>query len=1343
GCVLDSPFLPPCFCPVSPPYPFNHPRQPHGLVAIRLDMRTTDDDDTVPRAAALLLTKSEKHASRAKPRPQRTASFRDYLRVFSYATKWDFLAYAAGVPASVGAGITLPLSNIVFGKLVGNFTDMPQTEAQRDEFRTNLSRLSLYMFALFLARLVLNYINKLCFRMIGIRLSSAIRLHYLRRLFGQSVHVLDSMPPGYATTTITSTSNTLQLGISEKLGVFVEYSSTILAALVISFAYSWSLTLVTLSAILFILLTVGVLLPYIVKSHGRITKSEAKSSAIASETMSSIRMVMACGAEARIARKYAKSVEETKKHARFMSPFLALQFGLIFFGAFAAFGLAFWYGTRSYIEGRLDSAGTIIIVLFSVMMVVLSLERTSTPLLAVGKATVAACQFFTVIDAPQPDNGHLKAPEVSSTDDIVLEKVTFAYPSRPHVKILDELDLRIEAGKITAIVGPSGSGKSTIVGLIEQWYTLKEQHAISEAVEQKKKKKKKKKKNNDESEEDDEPGEVEPGETGSPIKLSGRVSTSGHSLDEIDLKWWRSQIGLVQQEPFLFNDTIYSNVANGLVGSGWEHEPEDKKRELVREACREAFADEFIDKLPKGYGTVVGDSGAKLSGGQRQRIAIARSIVRKPKILILDEATSAIDVRGERIVQAALDRVAQNRTTITIAHRLSTVKKADRIVVLKKGRVVESGTHQRLMAQEGGIYAALVSAQALSLGGPTAAGDGGVEEDGETSSLEREKSRAKSDNDEAPAEKNHKHRNILASFGRFFYESKAYWYLMALTVFFSACAGAAIPLQSWLFARVVVVFTLRGDELLRESRFWSLMWVVLAVGTGLAYFGCFFASTQMAAMIRAKYQTQYFEAMLHQKTSFFDGEHHSQGTMTARASGDPQKLEELMGANMASVYMAAFSLTGSIAIAFAFGWKLALVACCIVMPVTIATTYWRFKYEIQFDEMNNEVFAESSKFASESIGAFRTVTSLTLEGPICERFERLCRGHVATAFKKSRWVSLLFAFSDSVAIACQALVFYYGGRLLASGEYQPLNFFVCLMATIQSGQAAGQALSFGPNAAQVTAASNRILNMRESRLSDDISGKGVIPDTRGGIKVELDNLHFKYPTRDVPVFRGLSLTIEKGQFAALVGASGCGKTSVISLMERFYDLDKGRILCNGKDITEVNLYAYRKHISLVAQEATLFQGSLRENILLGVDDNIVTDAQLHQACRDASIHDFIVSLPDGYGTNIGSRGVALSGGQKQRVAIARALIRDPDILLLDEATSSLDSGSERIVQAAFERAGQGRTMLVVAHRLATVQNADVIFVLGEGRLLEKGNHAELLKQRGVYWQMCQSQALDR
>ncbi|KAL6908412.1 multidrug resistance-type transporter protein [Trichoderma evansii] len=1274
-----------------------------------------------------------------KARPQRLASFKDYLRVFQYATKWDFFAYAAGILASIGAGITLPLMNVVFGNFVGSISSFTDPSSQSEEaFHRRTNKLSLYMFALFLGRLGLNYINKFAFRMIGIRISSAIRYHYLTALLGQSIHVLDSMPPGYATTTITSTSNTLQLGISEKLGVFFEYNATIVASIIIAFTRNWALTLVTSSTILFIGLTISILMPIIVKGHGRVTQAEAKSSAVASETFASIRMISACGAESRMAKKYGVSVEEAKMHAQRTSPFLSLQFGLIFFSVFSAFALAFWYGTRSVAKGDINNVGTIVIVLMSVMNVVFSLERTTTPLLAVSKATVAACQFFTVIDAPQPEKGHLTDPEVSATDDIVFENVTFAYPSRPHVKILDELDLRIEAGKINAIVGPSGSGKSTVVGLIERWYSLKHQYVIEEAVEPEKKKKKKKP-SDIEEEELTTPKEED---TGPPVQLSGNLTTGGHALDDINLKWWRSQIGLVQQEPFLFNDSIYKNVANGLIGTQWENEPEEVKRKLVKEACIEAFADEFVDKLPEGYDTLVGDSGAKLSGGQRQRIAIARSIVRKPKILILDEATSAIDVRGERIVQAALDRVAQNRTTITIAHRLSTIKKADRIIVIKKGKVAEQGNHESLIALEGGVYAGLVQAQALSLGNSSQPEENDDPMDSDDS-LTREKSQALYQAKDQTDNSTEKQRNLFSSFGRLFYETKSYWYLMAVTLFFAACAGAATPLQAWLFAKLIVVFDFTGQKLLHESQFWSLMWFVLAIGVGVSYFGAFFASTRMASIIRAKYQQQYFEAILYQKTSYFDEEDHSHGTMTARAAGDPQRLDELMGSNMASVYIALFNLTGSIIISFYFGWKLALVGCAVVMPILFASSYWRFRYELQFEKMNNEVFAESSKFASESIGAFRTVTSLTLETPITDRFKTLCDGHVNTAFKKARFASFLFGFADSCTLACQALIFWYGSHLLASGEYKAENYFVCFMAIMNASQSAGQSFGFGPNAAQVTEASNRILNTRETMNRDKSSGGKEIPDVEGGVKIELKDVHFKYPTRDMPVFRGLNLTIEKGQFAALVGSSGCGKTSIISLLERFYDLDNGHILCNGQDIADVNVFDYRKHLSLVAQEATLFQGTLRDNIILGVDDATVTDEQIHQACRDASIHDFIVSLPEGYNTNIGSRGVSLSGGQKQRVAIARALIRNPNILLLDEATSSLDSESEKLVQAAFERASKGRTMVVVAHRLATVQNADVIFVLGEGKLLEQGSHMELLKKKGVYWNMCQSQALDR
>jgi ATP-binding cassette subfamily B (MDR/TAP) protein 1 len=320
---------------------------------------------------------------------------------------------------------------------------------------------------------------------------------------------------------------------------------------------------------------------------------------------------------------------------------------------------------------------------------------------------------------------------------------------------------------------------------------------------------------------------------------------------------------------------------------------------------------------------------------------------------------------------------------------------------------------------------------------------------------------------------------------------------------------------------------------------------------------------------------------------------------------------------------------------------------------------------------------------------------------------------------------------------------------VATHEYDMVQFLVIYIAVIAGSESAGQWCSFGPNMAQATAAANRILSFRIKPTIGEALQK--VPKGNGGAELELRNIHFTYPTRDIPIFAGLNLTIKNGQFAALVGASGCGKTSIISLLEQFYPIQRGSIMLDGINIKDLDVTEYRKIFSLVAQEATLFQGSIRENVLLGVDETKVSENDLIQSCRDAEIHDFIMSLPEGYNTDIGSKGVALSGGQKQRIAIARAMIRKPRVLLLDEATSSLDSESEKLVQAAFERAGKGRTMVVVAHRLATVQNADIIFVLGsiaEGgglgaRVLEKGTHSELVARRGVYYQMCQSQALDR
>ncbi|KAH6709484.1 P-loop containing nucleoside triphosphate hydrolase protein [Leptodontidium sp. MPI-SDFR-AT-0119] len=1260
-------------------------------------------------------------------------TFSHYWRIFTYSTMSDKSFLAVAAVAQIGTGTTLPLMNIVFGSLVGNFSDyfIQGSTTTKKEFQDSLNNLTLYIVYLFIGRWVLSYFSMYAFRMVGLRMSAKLRLEYLKALFSLPVSTLDTLPSGQASNTLTNTANTLQIGISEKLGMILQFTALIFAAIIIAFTYSWSLTLVTSSVLVFIALVYGTVVPIIIKMQKEMEHADEKASSIAGEVLASIRMIVACGAEGRVAKKYAGWIQESQRRGLKMSPMMGVQFAPLFFAIYAVMALAFWFGFKLRQEGKIDNVGDILIVLMSVMMIAFSVSQTAGPIIAVTKAAAAATDFFAVIDAPKPSTSGLTAPEISSAKNIVFDSVTFAYPSRPHVKVLDDLNIEIESGKITAIVGASGSGKSTIVGLLERWYELDgdKRFVLPESAIKDEKAEKEKKKKEDEAKAT---GSTDETPVSTPaITLSGSISVGGHNLDTVGLKWWRSQIGLVQQEPFIFNDTIYKNVEFGLIGSQWEHADEATKKTLVEEACKEAFADEYITRLPQGYDTPVGDAGIKLSGGQRQRLAIARSIIKRPTILILDEATSSIDVRGERLVQAALDKVSEGRTTITIAHRLSTIKKADKIIVLRKGKLVEQGTHDSLLADENGAYWALVNAQKLSMGERFAEESDLIESSKDP--LVRAMSTASGEAKSIEVDAVWKPKSFLSSFGLLMVEQIKHWpwYLLLLSA--CAAAGSSYAIQAFLFAKILGVTQLFGSALANARDHWALMFFVLALGCFVAYFTLGWSSTTISTYIACTYRQEYFQSILHKPIEFYDADDNSSGTLSARVANDPTQLQQMLGINMAMVFTAALSLVGCIIIGFIYGWKLTLVTVFVAMPVIMLAGFFRVRYEIQFEALNQAVFAESSKFAAEAIGAFRTVTGLTMEEMIARRYEMLLQDHVKKAFIKARWSTFIFAASDSVQLLCMALAFWYGGRLLASREYQPENFFVVYIAVINGAEGAGTLLSFGPNMAQAAAAANRILSFR-IRAKTEVEPALELQDASGGVKIELRDLWFKYPTRDIPIFTGLNIMIEKGQFAALVGPSGCGKTSIVSLLERFYDIQKGKILCNGTNVHDLDIREYRKAISLVAQEPTLFQGTIKENILLGVDESTSSE-KLHAACRDAEIHDFIMSLPDGYNTDVGNRGIALSGGQKQRISIARALIRDPQILLLDEATSSLDSESEKLVQAAFERAASGRTMVVVAHRLATVQNADVIFVLGEGKVLETGDHSTLLRKRGVYYQM--------
>jgi ATP-binding cassette subfamily B (MDR/TAP) protein 1 len=323
-------------------------------------------------------------------------------------------------------------------------------------------------------------------------------------------------------------------------------------------------------------------------------------------------------------------------------------------------------------------------------------------------------------------------------------------------------------------------------------------------------------------------------------------------------------------------------------------------------------------------------------------------------------------------------------------------------------------------------------------------------------------------------------------------------------------------------------------------------------------------------------------------------------------------------------------------------------------------------------------------------------------------------------------------------------LYRYGGNRIADREYTIFQFFVCFSAVIFGAQSAGTIFSFAPDMGKAKQAAQelKILFDRKPNI-DSWSTDGARLESVEGT-IEFRDVHFRYPTRpEQPVLRGLNLSVSPGQYIALVGASGCGKSTTIALLERFYDPLVGGIFVDGKEISSLNINDYRSYIALVSQEPTLYQGTIRENVLLGADRQDVPNSEIEFACREANIYDFIMSLPDGFGTVVGSKGSLLSGGQKQRIAIARALLRDPKILLLDEATSALDSESEHVVQAALDKAAKGRTTIAVAHRLSTIQKADIIYVFDQGVIVEHGTHTELMHKGGKYSELVNLQSLGK
>ncbi|CAI6341976.1 unnamed protein product [Periconia digitata] len=1225
-----------------------------------------------------------------------------YLRIFTYTTPLDATLYTLGLLAAVVVGAALPLMTLVFGASTAELNRQASGQAA-PRFTQNINRLVLYFVYLFVARFVVGYVGTLLVCVAAANTCARLRREFLERLVRQDVGFFDGEGRGSVATQVTTNGNRINQGVAEKLYTCVQGISLFFSGFIVALAVQWKLALIVMSIIPAIFVITGGCIALDAPIEARVTRLYSDAGALAQDAFSSIRTIHAFSAQKKIVDKYDGYLSKAHVEGNKKSVIYGVLFSGQTFLVMAGTSLAFWQGFRMFQSGEIADVGTVFTVVLSV-----TLGATGTLLIfpqiqSFTNASSAAGELFTVIDRassldPLAEEGlqptHFKG-------DIVIQDLRFAYPARPSAQILHGLNLSIPAGKTTALVGPSGCGKSTLVGLLERWY--------------------------------------QPG--------SGKILIDGHDISEYNTKWLRSNIRLIQQEPTLFQGTIFENIAKGLVGEQLDL-PFEKQMVLIQEACKSSHAHEFIKRLPNGYHTQVGERASMLSGGQRQRIAIARSIVSNPAVLLFDEATSALDPRSEKIVQSALDRISVDRTTLIIAHKLATVMAADNIVVMTNGQIHEQGTHRELLDRKG-LYAAMVSAQDL---GTTTGNEDYHEENAEHDDRDLGLHRKMSEKVPEDVEKELDHLaagtlgySLIKCIWIMLTENNDLYFWYIVTILGGIIGGGTYPAQAIIFSRLVQVFTLQGAEAKEQAEFWALMFFVLALANLFAYFGIGLACNNIGQTLTHRYRKEMLQCVVNFNQDFFDRPENSSGALASKLSSAPTSLQELIGANLGILLNIMVNIIASSALGIAFGWKLGLTLVFGGLTVLVAAGFFRIRLDQKIEATTDKQYASSAGLVTEAVTSIRTISMLTLEPSILREYSNIIQTIRSKVIRNLCITLIAYAFSQSVDFLVMALGFWYGSRLIASGEYTVTQFFVIFITVVFGGQGVAQFFMYSTSISKAGSSANYILWLRtitpSIRETPSNHEKGPPKESSA---IALDDIHFTYKQRTASrVLRGISITIPPGTFAAVVGPSGCGKSTIVSLLLRFYDPTSGSIILSNTNISLLSPHLYRNYASLVQQEPPLYLGSVRENITLGLDHD-PTEQQLTTACRQANVLEFVASLPEGLDTPCGSKGLQFSGGQRQRIAIARALIRSPKLLVLDEATSALDTRSERVVQEALDQAAKEgcRTTIAVAHRLSTIQHADIIFVIEDGKIVEMGSHAELQRLKRKYYAMCLTQALD-
>ncbi|MBA0854373.1 hypothetical protein Goshw_029661, partial [Gossypium schwendimanii] len=1229
-----------------------------------------------------------------------------FYKLFAFADSRDTLLMIVGTIGAVGNGICMPLMTILFGDLIDAFG-----ENQNDDRVVDVvSRVALRFVYLAVGAGVAAFLQVTCWMVTGERQAARIRGLYLKTILRQDVAFFDvETNTGEVVGRMSGDTVLIQDAMGEKVGKFIQLVSTFIGGFVIAFVQGWLLTLVMLSSIPPIVIAGGVMALIVSKMASRGQNAYAKAASVVEQTIGSIRTVASFTGEKQAISNYNKflgAAYTSGVHEGFAA---GLGLGALFLVIFCSYSLAVWFGARM-VSDRGYSGGAVINVIFAVLTGSMSLGQASPCVTAFAAGQAAAFKMFETIK---------RKPEIDSYDtrgkvledirgDIELRDVYFTYPARPDEQIFSGFSLSIQNGTTVALVGQSGSGKSTVISLIERFY---DPHA-------------------------------------------GEVLIDGINLKEFQLRWIRRKIGLVSQEPVLFTSSIRDNIAYGKEGATTEE---------IRAAAELANASKFIDKLPQGLDTMVGEHGTQLSGGQKQRVAIARAILKDPRILLLDEATSALDAESERVVQEALDRIMGNRTTVIVAHRLSTVRNADMIAVIHRGKMVEkAGSHSELLQDHEGAYSQLIRLQEVNKESEQATESSDIaSESFRRSSLKKSLKRSIS---RGSSMGNSNRHSFSASFGlptgmnaadlamadaenpaelpsekapkvsirRLAYLNKPEIPVILLGTIAAAANGVIFPIFGILISSVIETFFKPPHEMREDSRFWAL--IFLALGAA-AFVVCpaqnYFFSVAGSKLIQ-RIRSMCFEKVVRMEVGWFDEPENSSGAIGARLSADAASIRALVGDALAQLVQNTSSAISGLVIAFVACWQLAFIVL-VLLPLIAINGYIQVKFMKGFSADAKLMYEEASQVANDAVGSIRTVASFCAEEKVMQLYKKKCEGPMKTGIKQGLISGTGFGVSFFFLFSVYATSFYAGAQLVEHGYTTFRDVFQVFFALTMAAIGISQSSSFAPDSGKAKSAAASIFAIidRESKIDPSDESGMKLENVKGDI--ELHHVSFKYPSRpDIQILRDLSLSIRSGKTVALVGESGSGKSTVISLLQRFYDPDSGRISLDGVDIQKLQLKWLRQQMGLVSQEPVLFNDTIRANIAYGKGGN-ATEAEILAASELANAHKFISSLQQGYDTVVGERGVQMSGGQKQRIAIARAIVKSPQILLLDEATSALDAESERVVQAALDRVVVNRTTVVVAHRLSTIKNADVIAVVKNGVVVEKGKHDTLINIKDGFY----------